>query len=193
MSHPEISGPERVAQALGHMADAVIPAQEIDEQLLREIIEPHKLIMTSMGNRRKALITPFFPSINFVHNIEERLFWAKTYQRPLLEAVVGYSERRTTASVTLRNTLGEDIKSVLETVWQYPLKPDEEHQTTWDVVDTVQEQAGNGLAVPARSGVINLSEERLKAGNWAISHPLEPDVAARLLAIAIENAPFELN
>lgn len=179
MSNPESSA--RIASTLQFLADAVQDPAIIDASVDKGELTNSDLVMTSMGNYHKALLTPFYNGIQFESVLPYRLEMAGAYGRHLVEAVLGYSRSRSMASVTLRLTTQQDATEVLETSWKYPLEAQKHTSTTWEVVAAVGERADQGQVIPARSGLVIVTPERAKKHNWAISQHVDSEGVAEIL------------
>lgn len=192
MPVPE-SGPEVAAQLLTSLANTRVEATIIDAAVTGGVYEPHELIMTSMGNRRKAIITPFFPALQYDHSLSSRLQWSQVFNRPFVEAVVGYSRKSSLASLTVRYCAQLDLGFIAESAWSFPV--DEELiqiTTTEDVIGEIWGNADQGKPIARRSGLVGITEDRLEAGNWAISHHSDPDDEIQYLESQIAQLPFRL-
>lgn len=185
---PTFESSIQVARSLQHLAEQVQPPHVIDDLAGRGAIEDHQLIMTSMGNRRRALITPFYPGIQFEANLKYRLETAAMYRRPFVEAALRFSSSRQVASLVLRSSNDTKTTDILESAWIYPLRSAGPIKTTWDVVDAVSANAAHGFAIPARSGVV-VTQGRDK--NWGISYNVDPEGAADILHDRLKSLPYE--
>lgn len=156
----------------------------------------HDLVMTSMGNRRRAIITPMYHALPFEHSLADRIEWAGHYKRPLVEAVVAFNRDRRAASVLIRLCLLPmvDEPGVLETAWAFPLGEAADKITNFeDVVDEVAVHCIDGQPIAGRSGLVLDTRERQETSNWAISTTIEPPEAALIVHRAIsEELAFKI-
>lgn len=181
----------RIAESLSVLAEARQDPSLLTEWGYAGELEPTAVIMTSMGSRRKAIITPYFAGIEFEHKLPSRVIRAQAIRRPFVEAVIGLGDHPTQpmylASVTLRLGMFDHEREMIEeTSWQYPLKLESlKGETTWDVVDAIGAAGDEGSAIRNRSGLVVVTPERLNAKNWAISHKADPDQIARDISYAV--------
>ena len=176
-----MSSPEsiEVAGTLKYLADAVQPVERIDDGYFDNEISPQLVVMTSIGTRKKAVITPAFPGMQFKWDLNHRISMSGLYNRPFAEAVVGYSRRNKIAAVTLRVMMLPHEKNVLETAWLYDISSlDTPPSTTWDVVDGINQYSGNGYPIRSRSGLVPINDSREKNHNWSVSNTYEPGLVA---------------
>lgn len=98
------------------------------------------------------------------------------------------------AAVTLRLALNPEVTDVLETAWIYSLEESTKlTETTWDVVDRVNECAQTGSAIEARSGLVVITPDRAKAHNWALSESIGSAEAVCIIQQKITGElPFEI-
>lgn len=156
----------------------------------------HDIVMTSMGNRRKAIITPMYHALPLENNLADRLEWAGNYRRPLVEAVVSFDRRARNASVLLRLCLLPmvDEPRVVETAWTYPLGIAAESVNTFDeVVDEIAIYSRNGQPTAARTGFVVVTRDRADTSNWMVSTYEDPNEIARIMHSSIsEELAFAL-
>lgn len=190
MSRPKF-GNERAVDTLNTLIGHCPEPLKIEETLQRGELEPHQLIMTSVGNKKKAMITPYYPAIQFENTLGQRIAWSGIFQRPFVEAVIGYSRKRRSASLVLRFCSESDLSAISETCWQYPLaETADETQTTWDVVEEINKAALDGEALPRRSGLVVVTKMRFSAGNWATSYSSDPNEVVEGIQRQIEVLDF---
>ena len=104
---------------------------------------------------------------------------AAAHDRPLAEAVLGYSSKNKVAAVTLRASMLPKERNTLETAWLYDLAEIRGvPETTWDVIEGIQVNGRAGVPIANRSGVVVLTAQREGAQNWAVSYPHDPDMIA---------------
>jgi hypothetical protein len=190
MSRPK-SGNERAVDTLNTLIAHCPEPLAIEDATTRGDLEPYQLIMTSMGSSKKAIITPYYPAIQFENRLAQRISWSGIFQRPFAEAVIGYSRKRRSASLVLRFCSETDLTAISESCWQYPLDESADAtRTTWDVVQKINDAAADGVALPQRSGLVVVTDERLGAGNWATSHSSNPDEVIAGIQRQIESLNF---
>lgn len=177
MSNPESLN---VAAALKHLSDFRQDPVHITEGYMDGVLDPHLVVMTSVGDTRRAIVTPAFPGMQFLGDLRTRLTRARVHNRPFIEARVHFSRRREVAAVMLRSCFNPAGNlTTLETAWTFPLNEDAAGIITFDdVVDSVIKNRSLGQPVAARSGLIEMNTEREKTNNWAITHHIEPETAA---------------
>jgi hypothetical protein len=164
------------SSALNHMAEVIQGPDQIDHARERGALNYDELVMTSVGNRTSAIITPYHPGIQFENKLKDRLEAAQRWSRPFVEAKIGFNPVRSSlAHLSLRLCNGGDYLYLLETAWVVPIEEESlPENTMMGVVAAIEDNAGDGYPVANRSGVVECGERRLKAGNWAISHKADP-------------------
>lgn len=190
MSRPKF-GNERAVDTLITLIEHCPDPLAIEDATTRGDLEPHQLIMTSMGSSKKAIVTPYYPAIQFENRLAQRIGWSSVFQRPFAEAVIGYSRKRRGASLVLRFCSETDLTAISESCWQFPLDESaDETKTTWDVVERIKDAALDGEALPQRSGLVVVTKKRFSAGNWATSHSSDPNEVIAGIQSQIEALDF---
>ena len=173
------AGSPHVAETLRHLAEAVQPPEVIDQNFEAYKVAARAFVMTSMGNKSRALFTPYYNGFQFDNNLSTRFQRALALGRPLAEGVLSYSKAHAQAAVTLRICQLLRTGKAIETSWLYQLGEEAETaETTQDIVDAVQAVAADGAPIKGRSGIVHVTKARLEAGNWSISHEEEPNIMA---------------
>ncbi len=175
-SHPEI-----VAETLQYLDSLRQSPTAIDEAYIRRDLGMSDLVMTSMGNSRKAVITPAYPAFQYEPRLLQRLDWAATLRRPFIEASIGV-EKDTDyrgekilkmATVTLRSCVSPSLNgysTVLQSCARFSLDADARYGTMESVIEDIVLYAENGEGLE-QSGYVNVPppDQRSKKGKWSLS------------------------
>lgn len=190
MARPKF-GCERAVDTLNTLISHCPEPLAIEDAVSRGDLEPHQLVMTSMGNHKKAIITPYYPAIQFENRLAQRISWSGVFRRPFAEAVIGFSRKRSVASLVIRFCSETDLSAISETSWQYPLDTEGiTTRTTWDVVALINQSALYGEALPHRSGLVVTTDKRFSAGNWATTYKSDPNEVIEGIQSQIEALDF---
>jgi hypothetical protein len=166
-----------VADMLGYLDDQRVQPSLIDLAWDLERIADQDIVMTSMGNASRAVITPYYPALPMEHTVFDRLDWAAVYGRPLSEAVIRVhrdNKAVTAANVVVRHcavpAVGE-VNKVCQAAAQFPTDPDREYGTMERVIDEVIRQRALGESIESATGTIYVAERKRRgdAGKWATS------------------------
>ena len=169
-------GCEIAAETLTKLSEARVNPMTIDEAAFRGDITPDQLVMTSMGSRNKAVVTPYYPAIQYEATLRQRVEWSRVFGRPFVEAAIGISRKHNAASLTIRFCGDPSDPVINEASWRYPLSDvDAQTTTTEDVIAAIADNAIDGEAVPGRSGLVVVTDKRFSANNWAVSHSFDPN------------------
>lgn len=191
--------PEKIARTLDRLASFRVNVHDIDEGYARGKVPDNKLVMTSMGDARKAFITPTYPALCFEPKLLNRLDWAAVFERPFIEASLRVKAGRAVGSLSIANVTLRLCREprvnqpnmVLETAAQFLLDEREKYGTTESVVQAVVDDRSTGITLPHRTGVVYVPVQsgRSKDGKWSLAHPdIDPDEVAQ----TIHNATYEL-
>lgn len=171
---------EIAAECLGYIHSLVSTPQSIDAFVAEQEGWPRD-VFTSILRNRAVIITPYYQAIQFENNLKARLQWSKIFGYPFAEASLRFSANNRLVNVVLR--AATDVQDgVLESAHYYPIP--ELTTTTAGVVDAVVAHAEEGKCVVQRSGIVDVSDERLAGSNWGISRVGDPlDIVHGISAI----------
>lgn len=172
------------AESLTFLCDKICTASIIDTAQGFGKIATSDVVMTSMGNVHKAIITPYYPAFQHDPGLFDRIQWAATFRRPLVEAAITVSEMPDgalrSANVITRLCLEPSLdgSTIMEAGYRFPLSQERTYGTMESVVDDISErQAGKGVEIPGRTGWICVPKIHSAKGKWTISaveHMQEP-------------------
>lgn len=180
-----MSQPAVVAKTLEVLEQNLVSPGLIDAAEANGLVGYNDLVLTSMGNLTRAIITPYYPHIQSNNSIFDRLHSAHIGSRPLVEAgirvVTNESGGVDTATVVMRlheGDLGYGPILVHETAAAYDLGG-LVCGTMHRVIDMVVHNRHLGVTVKGRNGVVVFDPEKRGAkGKWAISKVDRPYVVA---------------
>jgi len=195
---------EIVAQTLEIVEAARQAPQVIDEAYRRGAILPNELVITSMGNVRKAVLTPAYPALVFESKLLQRLDWSAINERPFVEvAIHAKKDERFNDKITLRmanitlrlciNPTVEGNNNVLQTSASFPLDSDKYYGTTESVIKAIIKNIDRGNAIDCGSGFVVVPPLGIRSneGKWKISNPLiDHLVVADTIQEAVSKLPF---
>lgn len=167
----------KASETLTQLSHNRLLPQQIEDGVTYGDITPNRLVMTSMGDRRRALITPWYHAFPYDNRLSDRIEWAGAYRRPFVEAAIAYSSSRNCAALTLRLCYmpNADVPAIQEAHMTFDVGDyNGEIDFMEDVVDAIADSHSNGLAIAQQSGIVHATPDRLKKGRWGISIPEEP-------------------
>lgn len=185
----EIPDAQKATEVLSLLTALRHTPQQIEDGYNNESFTPHDLVMTSMGNRRRAVVTPMYPAFQYEYYLGHRLQRASEYRRPLVEASVELQPRNI-AALTLRLCMlpMTDTVRAIRSSWAYDLGSDGESVNTFeDVVDAIHQNAAQSEAHPQSTGYVVLSFERKMNNNWGISDLVYPTDMINILHEVVSN------
>lgn len=162
---------------LGHLDHQRVQPTLIDRAWDLDRFTAKDVVMTSMGNASRAVITPYYPALPMEHTVFDRLDWAAIYGRPFSEAVLRVHRDKgaiTVANVVVRHCALPSVSGI-NTVNQagatFPTDPDREYGTMESVIDEVMRQRALGESIESATGTVYVAEQKSRgaAGKWATS------------------------
>lgn len=175
---------QAVAESLASLSEKVHSATLIDAAQSCGKIAAQDLVMTSMGNVHRAVITPYYPAFQLEHSLFDRLAWAGIFRRPFVEAALHVRADKAgslrAANVVLRLCENPELgnTTVLETGCSFPLDDGRKYGTMERVVDDICAIGRHlGQPLPGRTGWVDVAGVQGSNGKWAISrveHVSEP-------------------
>lgn len=186
MSHSSDTDSHLASATLSRLHEAILSPDDIELGYRNKFFTEHDLVMTSMGNRHRAVITPMYPGLPYEHSLLDRLDAAALYSRPLIEANLRLNKRIATATFRLCQLPRTEEPAIFESSWSFDLGVAVHHVSTMDdVVEQVIQLSNEGLPAPERTGLVFLSAERRVTNNWGISERIDASEAAHIIHTAV--------
>jgi hypothetical protein len=190
---------EAVADTVQGLANARLSASLIDVAHQNGKLDSGVVVATSLGSVSRALLTPYYPEIQFDNSIFDRLDAASRNSQPFVEAHIKVSgedvRRPTQAQVILRLCMEPDetaVSEVKETRCTYNLSDSICYGTTDRVVDEIYRRRTWGEFNALSTGTVKIpaKENRGKHGKWRLRSSDEPQILARNLSQDINSIRF---
>jgi len=152
-----------VTRSLYALEDARIAARTIDAAVTNRVYDGAKVVMTSMGDQKKATITPYYPAFTFEHAIHDRIRAAAEYERPFVEAAVSVNGPDVrngmigSTHVIVRSCLNvslEETNTVMQAAAYYDMDPGKNYGGTMEGVIMGIFLSGDSRLDPSATGFV---------------------------------------